>query len=195
MLSEIPTAFRMLLLFTMLTGLVYPGIVTALSQGFFRHQANGSLIIREGRVLGSELIGQNFTRPEYLHPRPSDAGVNGYDAGSSGASNLGPTSERLARRVGAAAENFRRENPDFRGPIPSDLLTSSGSGLDPHLSPASAAAQVPRIARVRGVSQDQVRSLVAQYTENPDLGLLGEHRVNVLLVNIALDERFPLKKP
>ena len=185
----------MLLVLTVLTGLIYPGLVTALSQGFFKHEANGSLVLRNGQVLGSELIGQNFKRPEYFHPRPSYAGANGYDASNSGASNLGPTSQKLISRIRAAIEAFQKENPDFHGPIPADLLTSSGSGLDPHLSPASAAAQAPRIARLRGVARTEIESLVLSHIQHPDLGLLGDHRVNVLLLNIALDERFPVKKP
>lgn len=185
----------MLLVLTVLTGMIYPGLVTALSQGFFKHESNGSLVLRDGQVLGSELIGQNFKRPEYFHPRPSDAGGNGYDAGNSGASNLGPTSLKLYDRIRTAIEAFQKENPDFHGPIPADLLTSSASGLDPHLSPASAAAQALRIARLRGVSPADIESLVLLHMQHPDLGLLGDHRVNVLLLNIALDERFPMKKP
>jgi K+-transporting ATPase ATPase C chain len=195
MILELLRGFRMLFILTAITGLIYPGLVTALAQIFFKHEANGSLVFKNGQVLGSELIGQNFKRPEYFHPRPSYAGENGYDAGNSGASNLGPTSQRLVLRIKAAIESFQKENPDFHGPIPADLLTSSASGLDPHLSPASAAAQAPRIARLRGVSPAEIESLILSHIQRPDLGLLGEHRVNVLLLNIALDERFPVKKP
>jgi K+-transporting ATPase ATPase C chain len=193
MLSQLLTAFRFMVLFTVLTGLVYPGIVTALSKMLFPRQANGSLIVQNGAVGGSSLIGQNFTRPEYFHPRPSAAG-EGYDAASSAGSNLGPTSAKLMARVQAAVEAFRKENPDYTGPIPADLLTTSASGLDPHVSPASAEAQAARVAKARGVPVEQVRALVATHTERRDLGLLGEPRVNVLLLNLALDQHHPAKR-
>jgi K+-transporting ATPase ATPase C chain len=185
MLSQLLTAFRFMVLFTVLTGLVYPGIVTALSQALFPRQANGSLVVHNGRVVGSSLIGQNFTRPEYFHPRPSAAG-DGYDAAHSGGSNLGPTNARLVARVTAAVEAFRKENPDYTGPIPADLLTASASGLDPHISPASAEAQAVRVAKARGVPVEQVRALVAAHIEPRGWGFLGEPRVNVLLLNLAL---------
>jgi len=142
------------------------------------------------QVIGSELIGQNFTRPEYFQPRPSAAGSDGYDATSSGGSNYGPTNEKLIDRVKASVEKFRKENPDYSGPIPADLVTASASGLDPHISPASALAQAPRVSKARGLSLDQVTRLIAQCTERPDLGLLGEPRINVLKLNIALDRYF-----
>lgn len=184
----------MTLLLTVLTGLIYPGVVTGLCQILFPKQADGSLISKNGVVIGSELIGQNFARPEYFQPRPSAAGTDGYDATASGGSNLGPTSRKLIDRVKAAEEKFRKENPSFTGPIPSDLLTASGSGLDPDLSPASAEAQAARIASARGTGVDQIRHLIASNIRNRDLGFLGEPRVNVLSLNLALDQDFPARK-
>jgi K+-transporting ATPase ATPase C chain len=183
---------RMTLVMTVLTGLIYPGIVTGLCQMLFPNQANGSLISKDGRIIGSSLIGQNFTKPEYFQPRPSAAG-NGYDAAASGASNLGPTSQKLVDRVKASADKFRKDNPDFTGTIPADLLTASGSGLDPHLSPDSADAQVERVAKARGVSTQEIRALITQLTESRDLGFLGEPRVNVLRLNEALDAKYARK--
>jgi K+-transporting ATPase ATPase C chain len=193
MLSQLLTAFRFMVLFTVLTGFVYPGIVTALSRMLFPSQASGSLIVQNGAAVGSSLIGQNFTRPEYFHPRPSAAG-DGYDAANSGGSNLGPTNARLMARVNEAAAAFRKENPDYTGPIPADMLTTSASGLDPHISPAAAEAQAARVAKARGVPVEQVRALLAAHVERRDLGFLGEPRVNVLLLNLALDERYPAKR-
>lgn len=183
---------RMTLVMTVLTGLIYPGIVTGLCQVMFPHQANGSLEMRDGKVIGSTLIGQNFTKAEYFQPRPSAAG-NGYDATASGGSNLGPTSQKLADRVKASVEKFRKENPNYTGTIPADLLTASGSGLDPHLSPESVEAQIDRVARARGASPNDVRFLVAQLTEGRDLGFLGEPRVNMLRLNEALDAKYGRK--
>ncbi len=191
MIRQLVPAFRLTLLFTILTGLVYPGIVTGLCQVLFPSQANGSLIEKNGRIVGSQLIGQNFTRAEYFHPRPSAAG-SGYDASLSSGSNLGPTSRKLFDRVKASAEQFRAENPDFSGPIPADMLTASGSGLDPHISPASADAQVSRVAKARGTDPAQIRQLIAEFTAGRALGILGEPGVNVLELNLALDERFPM---
>jgi K+-transporting ATPase ATPase C chain len=193
MLSQLLTAVRFMVLFTVLTGFVYPGVVTALSQALFPRQAGGSSIVHNGTVVGSSLIGQNFTRPEYFHPRPSAAG-EGYDAANSAGSNLGPTSAKLMARVQADVEAFRKENPDYPGPIPADLLTASASGLDPHISPASAEAQAARVAKARGVPVEQVRALLAAHVERRDLGLLGEPRVNVLLLNLALDQHHPAKR-
>jgi K+-transporting ATPase ATPase C chain len=193
MWQQMIPAFRMMLVLTVLTGLIYPGVVTGLCQVFFRDQANGSIVVANGHVVGSSLIGQNFKKPEYFQPRPSAAGNDGYDASNSGAANYGPTNQKLIDRVKASAADFRKANPDFTGPIPADLITSSGSGLDPHISPASAEAQAPRVAKARGITAKQVETLIAQHTEGRDLGLLGEPRVNVLAINLALDRGFPGK--
>ncbi|HVR26019.1 MAG TPA: K(+)-transporting ATPase subunit C [Candidatus Polarisedimenticolia bacterium] len=184
---------RMTLMLTILTGLLYPGLVTGICQMIFPNQANGSLIVKNGHVIGSALIGQSFTRQEYFQPRPSAAGADGYDPTSSGGSNLGPTSQKLADRVKSSLAQFRKDNQDFTGPIPADLLTASGSGLDPHLSPASINAQAPRVAVARGISINQIQQLASEFTEGRELGFLGEPRVNVMRLNIALDERFPGK--
>ena len=194
MRQQIAPAFAMAVVFTILTGLLYPGLVTGLCQVLFPGQANGSLISVNGRVVGSSLIGQKFTRPEYFQPRPSAASDSGYDATASGGSNYGPTSHKLVDRVKASVDQFRKENPDYRGPIPSDLVTASASGLDPHVSPASALAQAPRIAKARGIAVEQVRQLIHDYTENRQLGFLGEPRVTVLTLNLALDQKFPVKR-
>jgi K+-transporting ATPase ATPase C chain len=183
-------AFRMTLVLTVLTGLIYPGVVTGLCQLLFPGRANGSLLKVEGKIVGSSLIGQNFTKPQYFHLRPSAAGNDGYDASASNATNYGPTNQKLIDRVRADVDKFRKENPGFQGPIPADLLTTSGSGLDPDVSPASALAQAPRVAAARGVSLDQVRQLIAAHTEGRELGFLGEPRVNVLALNMALDQKF-----
>ncbi len=194
MWKQIMPGLRMTLALTVLTGLIYPGLVTGLSQLIFPKQANGSLIQKDGHVVGSALIGQNFTRPEYFQGRPSAAGNDGYDATASGGSNFGPTSQKLVDRTKASVEKFRKENPDYTGALPADLLTASASGLDPHVSPASATAQIARVARARGVAADQVEALVAQFTDGRDLGFLGEPRVNVLMLNLALDEKYPARK-
>lgn len=179
-------ALRATLVFTLITGVAYPLIVTALAKGLFRHQANGSLIESGGKIAGSEWIGQRFIRPEYFHGRPSAAG-DGYDGLSSGGSNLGPTSQKLADRATDDIKKFRAENPTVTGPLPADAVTASGSGLDPHISPETAEAQVARIAAARKMSSDTVRSLVAAHTEGRQFGFLGEPRVNVLQLNLALD--------
>jgi potassium-transporting ATPase KdpC subunit len=193
MLSQLWPALRINIFLMILLGVGYPLAVTGISQLAFPHQANGSLISRNGQVVGSELIGQNFTKPEYFQPRPSAAGNDGYDPTASGGYNFGPTNQKLVDRVKASAEKFHKDNPDFHGPIPADLLTGSASGLDPDISPASAQAQEARVAKARGISQDQIGQLVAQYTKSPDLGLLGEPRVNVLKLNLALDQQYPKK--
>jgi K+-transporting ATPase ATPase C chain len=171
-----------------LTGLVHPLVVTGLWQVLFPHEANGSLIERNGRIVGSELIGQKFTKPEYFHGRPSGAG-DGYDAANSGATNPGPTNQALVNRVRDDIKKFRQENPTYTGPIPADLLTSSASGLDPHISPASAFAQVDRVAKARGVSPDTVRQAVEGHVEGRQFGIFGEPRVNVLALNMDLDRK------
>jgi len=186
MFENFMPAVRVTLVLTVLTGLIYPGVVTGLSRLIFSNYAKGSLIEVDGRVVGSKLIGQKFAKPEYFHGRPSAAG-DGYDAGNSGASNFGPTNEKLASRVRADIARFRKENPAYMGSLPADLLTASGSGLDPHISPASAYAQVPRVARTRGIPEEMLRQLVASTIEERQLGFLGEPRVNVLKLNLALD--------
>jgi K+-transporting ATPase ATPase C chain len=244
MWKEIGLGFRMMLVMTVVTGLAYPGVVTVLSQAMFRNQANGSLITLNGQVVGSRLIGQNFTKPEYFHPRPSAAGANGYDPTASSGSNLGPTSAKLingttkkdekghevvdfdgiANRIvhycvdndiayesSVPLDTFKDAQGNLddvklinafndakvplvfsaKGPIPADAVTASSSGLDPHISPSNAQAQLSRVAKARDISLDQVRRLLAQHTEGREFGFLGEPRVNVLELNLALDKEFP----
>jgi K+-transporting ATPase ATPase C chain len=190
MLKELKPAFLITFVLTILTGILYPLAVTGIAQTVFHKQANGTLIERDGKVVGSEIIGQNFAKPEYFHPRPSQ---NSYDAANSGGSNLGPSNPALADRLKKDAAQFRKDNPDFTGPIPADAITTSASGLDPEISPANALAQVGRVSQARGASADAVRSLVAANTQQRDLGVLGEPRVNTLKLNIALDQAYPLK--
>ena len=189
MFKQLIPGLRITLALTVLTGLLYPGVVTGLCQLFFKRQANGSLIVKDGRVIGSSLIGQNFAKPEYFHPRPSAAGNDGYDASSSSGSNLGPTSQKLVDRVKGDVATFRKDNPDYHGPIPADIVTASGSGLDPDISPASAHAQAARVAAARGVPVEEVNRLIDAHTEGPSLGVFGDPRVNVLQLNMALDRR------
>ena len=193
-MNQIKITILATIVMTILFGLAYPLVFTGLAQVLFPHQANGSLVTVNGKVAGSELIGQSFTKPEYFHGRPSAAGNNGYDAANSGGSNLGPTNQKLVDRVKADVQKFRAEDPDYTGPIPADLLTSSGSGLDPHISPASAEAQVARIAKARGVTPDRITELVAKHTDGRQWGIFGDPRVNVLLLNIDLDQIVPLRK-
>ena len=191
MLKELRPAILITFILTIITGILYPLAVTGIAQTIFHKQANGSLIERDGKVIGSEIIGQNFTKPEYFHPRPSQ---NTYDAANSGGSNLGPTNPALADRLKKDGEQFRKDNPDYTGPIPADAITASGSGLDPEISPANALAQTARVAKARGASMGAVQSLVAVNTKGRDLGILGEPRVNVLKLNMALDQAYPLKR-
>jgi len=180
-------AIRLVLMTAVLLGLVYPLAVTGLAHVIFPRQAKGSLILAEGRVVGSELIGQQFTKPEYFHPRPSAAG-SGYDPTASGGSNLGPTSRALVKRISAAILQLTTEDPGLKpGRIPADMVTTSASGLDPDISPANAYAQVARVAKARHMSEDSIRRLVASSVTDRQFGLLGEPRVNVLHLNLALD--------
>jgi K+-transporting ATPase ATPase C chain len=246
MFKELGPGFRLTLVFTVLMGLLYPAIMTGISELIFPKQANGSLVSVKGNVVGSSLIGQSFAKPEYFHPRPSAAG-SGYDATASGGSNLGPTSAKLLHGT-TKTDDKSKEVVDFDGlddrivhycvdndipyassvpldqfkdshgdlddvklikafndpnaplmftpksPIPADAVTGSASGLDPHISPANAELQAGRVAKARGVSADQVKPLIAQFSDRADLGFLGEPRVNVLLLNVALDQRFPISK-
>jgi K+-transporting ATPase ATPase C chain len=246
MLKELGPGLRLTLAFTILTGLLYPAVMTGISELIFPRQAKGSLVTVNGKVVGSSLIAQAFSKPEYFHPRPSFA-ANGYDATASGGTNLGPTSAKLLRgtikvddkknvvvdfdgislRVvhycvdnniayesSVPLEQFKDSHGDLddvklikafnddkaplrfaaKVPIPSDAVTTSSSGLDPHISPANADVQAARVSRARGAALDQVTELIAQFTERADWGILGEPRVNVLLLNIALDQKFPLSK-
>jgi K+-transporting ATPase ATPase C chain len=243
MLKELGPGLRLTIVFTILTGLIYPVVMTGLSETIFPRQSKGSLVTANGRVVGSSLIGQSFAKAEYFHPRPSAAG-NGYDASQSGATNLGPTSAKLLHGT-TKMDDKKNEVVDFDGiddrivhycvdndipyessvplgqfkdshgdlddvklikafnddkaplvftpktPIPQDAVTASASGLDPHISPANAEAQATRVAKARGISTDQIKQLIQQHTERPDWGFLGEPRVNVLLLNVALDRHFP----
>jgi potassium-transporting ATPase KdpC subunit len=194
MLSHIRPAIVMMVLFTLLTGLVYPFAMTGIAEAAFRAQADGSLVRdAKGRVIGSSLIAQGFAKPEYLHPRPSAAG-NGYDPTSSGGSNLGPMDPKLASRMATDAATYRKDNPTATE-IPADALTTSGSGLDPDISPANAQMQAARIAAHRGAPVAEVQAIIDANTEQPALGFLGDPRVNVLAVNLALDGKYPVAQP
>jgi len=246
MLKELGPGLRLTIVFTVLTGLLYPAVMTGLSEVIFPRQSKGSLVTVNGKVVGSSLIGQSFAKPEYFHPRPS-AASSGYDATASGGTNLGPTSAKLLHGT-TKLDDKKNEVVDFDGiadrivhycidneipyessvpldqfkdshgdlddvklikafnddkaplvftpktPIPQDAVTASASGLDPHISPANAETQATRVAKARGVSADQVTQLIPQFTERPDWGFLGEPRVNVLLLNVALDQRFAAGK-
>lgn len=174
----------MILVFTVALGIFYPLAVWVVSQAIFPHQANGSLIEKDGKIIGSELVGQNFSGEKYFHVRPS---ANNYDAANSGGTNLGPTSAKLIDRIKTDAEKLQTENPPK--PIPADLVTTSASGLDPHISPAAAEFQIPRIARERNMSETDLRELIAKHTEGRTFGIFGEPRVNVLKLNLELDKK------
>jgi K+-transporting ATPase ATPase C chain len=189
-MSEIFTALRMTAATLLLLGVAYPLVMTGLAQLLFPRRANGSLVTDEsGQVVGSELIGQAFANPAYFQSRPSAAG-SGYDAAASSSSNLGPTSQKLRDRIAADVARLQSENPQTGAPIPAELVTASGSGLDPHLSPEAALWQVPRVASARGRSRDEVRAVVQGHVQPRTLGLLGEPVVNVLLLNLDLDRRY-----
>ena len=189
MFKQFVPAFRMMALLTVITGLVYPGVVTGLCQVLFRAQADGNLIVRGGEVRGSLLLAQASTKPEYFRPRPSAAGSDGYDAAASSGSNLGPTSQKLFDRMKASADQFRKENPDYQGAIPADAITASGSGLDPDISVANAQAQSARVAKARDISKQAVDQVIADSTRGRDLGFLGEPRVNVMQLDLKLDQQ------
>ncbi len=191
MKKNLITAILMTIATTVLLGILYPLVVTGLARVIFPDKANGSLISRNGQVVGSRLIGQPFSGPAYFHSRPSAAG-NGYDAANSGGSNLGPTNQKLIDRFKQDLATLQAENPGQ--PVPADLLTTSASGLDPDITPAGAEFQVPRVAKERGMTQDVVRQLVARHTQGRQLGFLGEPRVNVLELNLDLDATHPMAK-
>jgi len=188
MKKNLITAFLMTIATTVLLGIIYPLVVTGLAQVLFPKQANGQLISKDGHLVGSRIIGQTFSGATYFHSRPSAAG-SGYDAANSGGTNLGPTNHNLMDRVNASVADLHTENPNT--PIPADLVTTSASGLDPDISPAAALFQAPRVARERHLSEEQVRQLVAGHTQTRQFGILGEPRVNVLELNLALDEARP----
>ena len=194
MKREVWISIRMAIATLVVTGLLYPLTMTGFAQALFPHQANGSLITAGGRIVGSELIGQRFSSAGYFHGRPSAAGAQGYDASVSTGSNLGPTSKKLRDRVAADADSLSAQNPAAVGPIPVDLVTASGSGLDPHESLEAALWQAPRVAAARSVPLADIRSLVQSKLEPPAFEVLGDPRVNVLLLNLELDRRYGLPK-
>jgi len=191
MKKNLITAILMTIATTILLGIIYPLVVTGLAQLIFPKQANGQLIEKGGKTIGSSILGQSFSSPAYFHPRPSFAG-NGYDASNSNGSQLGPTNQKLIDRVKADVSSLHTENPNV--PVPIDLVTGSTSGLDPHITPAAAEFQLPTVAKERGTTVDQLRPLLAKHTEDRQFGFLGEPRVNVLELNLELDERFPKTK-
>jgi potassium-transporting ATPase KdpC subunit len=190
MKKNLITSVLMTIVTTLLLGIIYPLVVTGLAQLFFKDKANGQLIVQNGKIIGSRIIGQAFVGPSYFHSRPSAAG-SGYDATNSNGSQLGPTNQHLIDRVKTDVATNQADNPSQ--PVPVDLVTTSASGLDPDISPAAAAFQVPRIVKERGILEDQVKQLVAEHTQSRQLGLLGEPRVNVLELNLDLDAKFPRK--
>jgi potassium-transporting ATPase KdpC subunit len=196
MKSITAVAVRTTIVTLVLTGLIYPFVMTGLAQVLFPWRANGSLVTDEkGQVVGSELIAQGFANPAYFQPRPSAAGDKGYDAANSSGSNLGPTSKKLQDRIKDDLKRLKQENPEATTPVPAELVTTSGSGLDPHLSPAAILWQVPRVAKARGITADRVKAVVDSNVEGRTVGILGERRVNVLLVNLALDRQFGRPAP
>jgi potassium-transporting ATPase KdpC subunit len=186
MRKQLITSVLMTIATTILLGLIYPLVVWGLAQALFKDKANGQIFVRNGEAVGSRLIAQPFTSAKYFHPRPSAAGNNGYDPTNSGGTNYAPTNQKLIDRVKGDAATLHAENPSQ--PIPVDLITTSASGLDPEISPAAADFQLPRVARERGMTESAIRNLVQKYTYQRDLGLLGEPRVNVLELNLALDD-------
>ena len=190
-MKQLIIAIKATVVLTLLTGIAYPLLVTGLAKALFPYQANGSMVQVNGRTAGSAIIGQNFTKPEYFHGRPS---ASNYDGLSSGGSAYGPTNQKLIDRVQADLKAFRAGNPTFSGPVPADLVTASGSGLDPDLSPESAEAQAARVAAARGVDLAAVRGLIAANTQNRQFGFFGEPRVNVFRLNLALDHAAPIRK-
>jgi potassium-transporting ATPase KdpC subunit len=189
--KNLVAAVLMTIVTTLILGVIYPLAITAIAQVAFPSQANGQLIERDGKVVGSRIIGQGFSSPGYFRSRPSAAGT-GYDAANSAGSNLGPTNKKLVDAVTANVEAARKENPN--APVPIDLVTTSASGFDPHITPAAADFQVPRVARERGMSEADLRQLIEAHTEGRQLGFFGEARVNVLELNLALDSQHPIKK-
>jgi K+-transporting ATPase ATPase C chain len=189
-------ALRTTIVTLIVTGLLYPFVMTGLAQIIFPWRANGSLVTDDkGQLVGSELIGQGFLNPAYFQPRPSAAGEKGYDATSSSGSNLGPTSKKLQDRINDDLKRLKSENPEATGSVPAELVTTSASGLDPHLSPEATLWQVPRVAKARGVASERVKSVVDANVEGRTFGILGDSRVNVLLVNLALDRQFGRPAP
>jgi len=190
LLSELRISLVITVLLALIVCGIYPVVVWGISQILFPHQANGSLILRDGKIVGSELLAQNFTDPKYFHPRPSAAGETGYDGGSSGGSNLGPISKKLIDSVKGRVEAYRAENGlKPTDAVPADAVTASASGLDPHISVKNALLQAPRVAQARGIGEEIVKQSISSYTEGRWLGVLGEDRVNVLKLNLSLDAR------